>query len=116
MSISSDMKNLNVIGPINPLGYGQVAYHLTITLSKLYNVALWPVNRQVTYPVPPEHQAIMKKALDNQTTFDKNADCLRIWHQFDMAEMVGKGRHIGFPIFELDKLNDREKHHLNSLD
>ncbi len=110
------MKKLNFIGPINSLGYGQVGYHLLVELSRIYDVACWPVGRQISYPVPPDKKEIVQKSLDNQATFDRWAPCIRLWHQFDMAEMVGKGPHIGFPIFELDKLTEREKHHLNSLD
>jgi glycosyltransferase involved in cell wall biosynthesis len=33
-----------------------------------------------------------------------------------MAQFAGKGTRIGFPIFELDKFNDFEKHQLQSLD
>jgi hypothetical protein len=33
-----------------------------------------------------------------------------------MAQFVGRGTRIGFPIFELDTFNDLEKHQLNSLD
>jgi glycosyltransferase involved in cell wall biosynthesis len=33
-----------------------------------------------------------------------------------MSQFVGRGKRIGFPIFELDTFNDIEKHHLSSLD
>lgn len=109
--------NLNYLAPINSLGYGTVGYNLLIALSSEFDVAAWPIGRQVNYPVPEGYcQQTVQKALNNQATFDKNAPCLRLWHQFDMAEMVGKGLHIGFPIFELDRFNPRELHHLNSLD
>jgi len=48
--------------------------------------------------------------------FDPKAPCVKIWHQNQMAEFVGKGKHIGFPIFELDKFNEVELHHLKSCD
>jgi glycosyltransferase involved in cell wall biosynthesis len=110
------MKKLNYIAPINVLGYGTVGYNLLISLSKHFKMAAWPVGRQIAYPVPDTNKPSVQAALDNQADFDRFAPCLRIWHQFDMAEMIGKGPHIGFPIFELDKFNEREKHHLNSLD
>ena len=33
-----------------------------------------------------------------------------------MAERIGSGKFIGFPIFELDAFSDLEKHHLSSCD
>jgi glycosyltransferase involved in cell wall biosynthesis len=33
-----------------------------------------------------------------------------------MAQFVGCGKHVGFPIFELDTFNELETHHLKSVD
>lgn len=48
--------------------------------------------------------------------FHHDANCLRIYHQFSLAERIGRGKLIGFPIFELDKFNSRELHHLSYPD
>jgi len=109
------MNNLNFIGPFNPLGYGQVSTNMLVHLSKHYEVALWPLG-QISLPPNKAIELIIQRGLDNQSKFDKNAPSLRIWHQFEMAQHVGKGLHVGMPIFEMDRFDSREKHHLDSLD
>lgn len=108
------MKNINIISPINQLGYGIASLNIVKSLSRNNNVALFPI-RPIQI-VNQEDAEIIKQCINNSQKFDKNASCIRIWHQNDMAEFVGKGKHIGFPFFELNKFNELEKHHLNSLD
>lgn len=110
------MNNLNLQCPINPLGYGQASLNLLLSLSKLYNVALWPIGNIALPDNNKPIEARVKKAIDNQSVFDVDAPSLRIWHQFDMAQHIGSGQHVGMPIFELNKFDSREKHHLSSLD
>ena len=47
---------------------------------------------------------------------DFDAPCIRIWHQDDMSQFVGRGPKIGFPIFELNKFNKKESYHLSNVD
>lgn len=105
---------MNIISPINQLGYGITGLNIVKNLSKLTNVSLWCVgNPQVTNQLDAD---IISNCLRNAVFFDINKPCIRIWHQHDMAQFVGKSKRIGFPIFELDEFNNQEKHHLNSLD
>jgi glycosyltransferase involved in cell wall biosynthesis len=76
-------------------------------------VSLFPIH-QISISSSSPFVPYIQQAL--RTPYDKNADSLRIWHQFDLAGHVGHGRHIGFPIFELDKFNEVELHHLRSQD
>lgn len=55
------------------------------------------------------------KSLDH-TNFDPNLPSVRLYHQFSLAESIGRGQRIGFPIFELDKFNGQELAHLKSCD
>jgi glycosyltransferase involved in cell wall biosynthesis len=105
---------LNLIAPINSLGYGYTGLHVCDELIKKgVEVALFPIgNPQCHF----RHQANIEQALKNADKFDSEADCVRIWHQHDMSMFVGRGRHIGFPIFELNMFTDKEKHHLRSCD
>lgn len=109
------MKSLNLIAPINQLGYGVASLNILKALQKLeVNVALFPIGQpQVTNAIDAKH---INKALESAKFFNNKATCIKIWHQHDMSQFVGKGEHIGFPIFELDKFNDLEKHHLSSVD
>ena len=105
---------INIIAPINPLGYGVAGWEITKQLSKTNKVALWPIG-QIQLSVQ-EDVDLIKPLLENAQMFDYTAPCIKIWHQHDMAQFAGKGERIGFPIFELDKFNDLEIHHLASLD
>ena len=106
--------NINVIGPVNQLGYGIASLNIIKALSKENNVSLFMIGQpQVTNQQDAD---IISKAIKNSQRPDFNAPCIRIWHQHDMSQFVGRGAKIGFPIFELNKFSELEKHHLSSLD
>lgn len=106
--------NINLIAPINQLGYGVAGLNILKSLQKYCPVALFPIGQmQIT---TQEDADAVKKAIDSSRFFVANAPCIKVWHQNDMAQFVGKGEHIGFPIFELDTFNELEKHHLSSVD
>lgn len=105
---------INIIAPINQLGYGITGLNIVKALYQLTDVSLWPISQpQVTNH---EDAEIIKRCMNNSQFTDFDAPCIRIWHQHDMAQFVGRGQKIGFPIFELDKFSDLEKHHLSYLD
>lgn len=105
---------INIISPINQLGYGVASLNIVKYTSKITDVAFWPIGQiQVTNQ---EDFDSIQYCIENSKKPDFNAPCIRIWHQNDMSQFVGRGKKIGFPIFELDKFNDIEKHHLSSLD
>jgi glycosyltransferase involved in cell wall biosynthesis len=105
---------LNLIAPINDLGYGYTGLHLTDELIKLgHDVALFPIGKPYCHF---RHEDNIKKALQNADKWDNDAPCIRLWHQHDLSMFVGHGKHIGFPIFELDTFSDKEKHHLGNCD
>lgn len=105
---------INLIGPINQLGYGIATLNILKHLSKITDVAFWPISQpQVT---TKEDSDTVSYCMQNAIMPDFNAPCLRIWHQHDMSQFVGKGKKIGMPIFELDEFSKIEKHHLSSLD
>lgn len=105
--------SINLISPINSLGYGYTGFHITEELIRQnINVSLFPISEIE----PSLRTPAILNAVANAEFFNFSAPCVRIWHQFDMAQFVGRGPHIGFPIFELDTFTDREKHHLKSCD
>lgn len=106
--------NINLITPINQLGYGIAGLNILKSLSLLSNVSLFPIGPvQITNK---ENSDIAKQSLLNAKMPDFNAPCIRIWHQHDMSQFVGRGKKIGFPFFELNVFTTQEKHHLNSVD
>ena len=107
-------RNINIIAPINQLGYGIVGLNVVKSLAKAsYEVALSIIG-------PPdaskEDYSLLSECVNNFKLPNFDAPCIRIWHQHDMSQFVGRGPKIGFPIFELDSFTDQEKHHLRNLD
>lgn len=106
--------NINIVSPINQLGYGITGLNVVKSLQSESNISLFMIGQpQVTNQ---EDADIISECIKNAQLFDPNAPCIKIWHQHDMAQLAGRGIRIGFPIFELDKFNEVEKHQLESLD
>lgn len=104
--------NINLVSPFNILGYGQTGIHCLDALVKLgHNVAATPIGN---IEADPKFHSVIKESISKPFFYD--APCIKIFHQNQMAQMVGRGPKIGFPIFELEDFTDDEKHHLNYLD
>jgi glycosyltransferase involved in cell wall biosynthesis len=106
--------NLSISAPINATGYGLASLHLIKQLSNTTNISYFPIGG-ISVSSQDEYNLI-SRLLDNSNNFDINAPYLKIWHQFDLATRIGKGKYFAFPFFELDTLNDREKLHLSVPD
>ena len=106
---------INLQAPINQLGYGVAGINILKALqAEGVEVSFFPVGQpQVTNQADAD---AVRKGLETAQMFDPQAPCVKIWHQNQMAERIGSGKFIGFPIFELDTFSDLEKHHLNSCD
>ena len=105
---------INIIAPINQLGYGVAGLNIVKALSRISPVALWTIGQpQITNQ---EDADICKQAIEMSSVYDPSKPCLRIWHQHDLSQFIGRGKHVGFPIFELDTFNKIELHHLRSVD
>ena len=105
---------INIIAPINQLGYGIAGLNIVKSLSKITPIALWPIGPiQVTNQKDAD---ACQNAVNGAPYYDHKKPCLRIWHQHDMAQFATSTRRIGFPIFELDTFNDIELHNLRSVD
>tara|TARA_B100001121_G_scaffold307140_1_gene328013 strand:- start:179 stop:1228 length:1050 start_codon:yes stop_codon:yes gene_type:complete len=106
---------INLQAPINQLGYGVAGINILKALqAEDVEVSFFPIGQpQVTNQADAD---AVRKGMKTAQTFEPYAPCVKIWHQNQMAERIGSGKFIGFPIFELDTFNDLEKHHLNSCD
>jgi glycosyltransferase involved in cell wall biosynthesis len=106
---------LNLQAPINQLGYGVAGINILKALqAQSVEVSFFPIGQpQVTNQADAD---AVRKGMETARTFDAQAPCVKIWHQNQMAERIGSGKFIGFPIFELDTFSDLEKRHLNSCD
>ena len=101
---------VNLIAPINNLGYGVAGYNIFKSLFALdRTTSLYPIS------TPEFFDAAIQSGLDNRC--DQTVKpCVKIWHQNDLFQFVGHGEHIGFPIFELTEFNEEEKLSLNHCD
>lgn len=106
---------INVAAPINSLGYGVVGLNTVLALYALgHEPSLWPIGNMELPSKLAEWR--IRLALRRAERYDRTAPSLRIWHQFDLAQHVGKGVHAALPIFELDRFTETELHHLKQQD
>jgi len=105
---------LNYIAPINSLGYGVVALNLFLALRKQgVDIKLWPIGPIDCYT---NYLSFLYEAIDSRHQYDKGAPCIKVWHQHDLAQQVGTGCHVGYPIFELDKFTQDEQGEMMGMD
>jgi glycosyltransferase involved in cell wall biosynthesis len=101
------------------LGYGITCLNI---LKALWNrgveVSLYPISGPESISVScQEDHTIVQRSLDlAKNGYNPEAASVRLWHQFDLAQHVGRGKHIGFPIFELDTFTKQELHQMRSCD
>ena len=108
------MKKMNLMTPINSLGYGVAGLNILKSLSRTTSVSCFLIgNPELS---TQEDANIVQEALSRKETFDYNAPCVKIWHETNMAERIGKGPLFGFPFFEITKFDDKRIHHLKSTD
>ena len=106
---------LNLTAPINELGYGVAGLNILKGLVRNgCRVSYWPIGQPSIHT--QEDYDIYKICAETSLMFNYEAPSLRLWHQHDMAQHIGSGKRIGFPIFELDQFSELEKHHIDSLD
>ena len=105
---------INLIAPINTLGYGVAGYNILKELYKIDNsVSLYPISQPQDFESKELYEAI-----SNQEKCLIDRPCVKIWHQNDLTTRVGNGKFIGFPIFELTHFNAKEitsLHHCNKI-
>jgi len=108
--------NINFHAPINWTGYGLASLNIYKSLSKKQdnNISLFPIGG--IHIDNHEDAKIIDIGIKNQTSFQYDAPCVKIWHQFDLAGKIGNGKYFAYPFFELTLFNDREKHHLQFPD
>ena len=106
--------DINANFPVNMLGYGIAGLNVLKALNDSGHIlALFPIGN---IEAAPEYHGLLQTTLKRQESYNSKAPCIRLYHQFALAETVGRGPRIGFPIFELDQLTAREQHHMNSVD
>lgn len=105
---------INISAPFCSSGYGQVALALLGAFDRRGDMpAAFSIG---SMEVEPCQEELLKVSLERAKFFDPAAVSLRIYHQWLLAEHIGRGPRVALPIFELDTLTPVEKHHLDAQD
>lgn len=109
------MNNLNYSAPINTMGYGYTGYNFMKQMIRLgVDLTLFEIGAIDKFS---DVQDILRSSFSqNPRPVNNRAPSLRIWHQNDVHPRVGKGKHFGFPIFELNKFTNMEVYSMSSCD
>lgn len=106
---------INIISPINQLGYGIAGLNIVKEFNKIADVALWPIG-EIQCTNLDDFKICKALANNMNKSGFEDAPVLKIWHQHDMRIPKGlAGKTLGFPIFELDIFTDEEINELNSV-
>jgi glycosyltransferase involved in cell wall biosynthesis len=110
-----DRRRINIQAPINSTSYGLVSLNILRQFAQTLSIdtALFPITE---VRAQQSDAAMLTDAIERAKTFDIYAPSLRIWHQFSMAESVGKGKRHGYTVFEMDRFTPMETHQMSSLD
>lgn len=104
-------KQLNLCAPVGKVGYGVAGYNILKGLvEKDWQVALF--SRDSDARQEGGERLLIDRCVSQAQKFFYDAPCLKIWHQHELFESVGRGPYIAFPFFELDTFTEVEKHNL----
>lgn len=111
--------HLHLQAPINQLGYGVVGFNVWHELRKRIGVTLWPIGgTTISSPVRlnEQLQADLQDDINKQAYFHRSDPCLKIWHEFQLADYVGNGTLAAYSFFEVSKFIDVRKSHVKATD
>lgn len=107
---------LNILGVVNNRSYGIWNKNILKALLYLnYDYSFFPLHPIQLETYETDFQLPIKTGMDNAKFFDPLGTSLCIWHEFDQALQVGENK-TAWTLWELDRLNSLQKHHLNSLE
>ena len=114
-------KKISFMGALQPTGYGIASMSIARGIYEIgEDVDFFDISRSKmhgsTYYNTQTDKNILEKLQTTTHLFSYDAPCVRMWHQFSMDTWIGKGERVGWPIFELDKFNEIETHHLKFPD
>jgi glycosyltransferase involved in cell wall biosynthesis len=109
---------INLNCPINTLGYGYASWNILKQLTKNgHEISLFPIGQSDTNVLNSQDELnLLQKTINNASLCDYDSPSLKIWHQNQLANTIGRGKRIAWPFFELNKFDDIELHHLNNQD
>lgn len=109
--------NINLTAPFCTTSYGMTALNIVKALDESQNeISVFPIGNLDGNDIPSQFHKSLQNSINRRHFFDPLAPSIRLYHQFSLDQHVGKGKRIGWPIFELDTFNEIELHHLNAQD
>lgn len=111
---------LNLIAPINSTSYGVVSLNLLGEFAAIAREkgegapALFTIGG--TPEAPHKFNDTLLSCLNAAKHYDYTLPCLKIWHQWDLAQRVGHGAYGIYPFYELDNLKPEVIHSMDSAD
>jgi glycosyltransferase involved in cell wall biosynthesis len=106
--------NINISAPINHTGYGVASLNIIKQLATKTKIAYFPIGNPSVND--EEEYNLISSLINNSRDCKVDAPFLKIWHQFDLLNRIGRGKYYALPFFELDKLNELEKKHMTVPD
>ncbi len=107
---------LSIRAPICDTSYGLVSLNIIKALTEGgHRISVFPIGGIDGNSIPTHFHDSLRAGLECSQTWNVDAPCVTIFHQFALAESTSR-RRVAFPIFELDQFNERELHHLRSVD
>jgi glycosyltransferase involved in cell wall biosynthesis len=108
--------NIHLNSPIGGTGYGVASYNILKALNEQPDVEM--ALSIIGHPHVDDQAAVdlVQQAMTRANSVDYKAPTLKIWHQFDLLNKPGKGKYFALPFYEVDVLDDKEKHHLGFPD
>lgn len=105
---------MHIMAPLAQTGYGYVSINI---IKSLYNIdkriSITPIGGAIGAE-NQEDADIFKECYQKQPSYTESV--LKIWHQFDLLNTVGRGKYFALPFFETDTFNMKERYHLNFPD
>ena len=102
------MKKLNLVCPINSLGYGISSYNIWNSLRENCEITLFPIGN--TNVESHWNKDGLLNDIKRQHQYDKNNPCLKIWHAHDLLmKPHGIGLYATYGFFESDTISTSEK-------
>jgi len=108
------MKKINLHCPINSTGYGIASLNIAKNIYNHFNVSYFPLGN-ITVDTKEDYDFVYK-ILKNSELADPLSPTIKIWHQFDLMQRIGRGKYFAMPFFELDTFNPLEKRDLSAPD
>jgi len=102
------INSLNLIAPIGYTGYGVAGLNILKELNERgVEVSLFiKGNPNID---SQEEANLVNDAINRTANPVSQNETLKIWHQNDLFERVGKGDYFAYPFFELDEFNPKEQ-------